>query len=732
MKTLKKTLKILGVILLGVVLLLAGILIFFNARYHKVNSEIKEHVAGLASEETSFYRFDLPQDSVPQWTLLPLPKRISYTQGQFQWPDQWEIETKLPDAGAWVDRLLANDEEKKEGKARIVFTEKNELSAQGYELLIAPSEINISYQDTQGAYYALVTLHHLKEQFPDAVECVRINDHPDLEIRGVMLDISRDKVPKYETLITLVEQLSLLKYNHLQLYVEGFSFGYPSFKSLWEEKETPITPEEIEKLDQFCKERFIELVPNQNSLGHMQAWLNTATYAHLAECPDGYELLPLQKVKTTLDPTNNESIELVEKMMKDMIPHFSSNKFNANLDEPFELGHCNSSSLAEEIGVGQVYLDFVLKVYELAKNEGKAFWMWGDIINKHPELLDQLPKDITLLEWGYEAEHPFDHNTARIQEQGIDFLVCPGTSSWMTLTGRTDNMLGNIENAVLSGMKNNAKGMLLTDWGDMGHWQYLPISYPGFAYAGAISWNSGVTKNVPLEKYLNRYFFNDSNQKMGKIVMDMGRSYHFEERHIPNMSLNFMAYQFGISNPVMERTIYNAMEAKIPELIGDSIFVQLESRFANEKRFQVEALFQHLTDLESDLNAYVDEQNFSLANTDDSREIQNELRNGIQMLRLGAEIRYYGQQKENWTSEERTRYLGTMQERLTEIQDEHRRLWLLRNKEGGLERSMKQFQSLELSIEQLLQAEQKGAIGKTIDRLKEQVIGGGVHWYLTD
>ena len=217
-----------------------------------------------------------------------------------------------------------------------------------------------------------------------------------MEIRGIMLDISRDKVPKYETLTTLIEQLSLLKYNLLQLYVEGFSFGYPSIKSLWEAKETPITPEEIEKLDKYCKEHFIELVPNQNSLGHMQAWLDTETYSYLAECPDGYELLPLQKVKTTLDPTNGESIELVKKMMNDMLPHFTSNKFNANLDDPFELGHCNSSSLAEEIGVGQIYLDFVLKVYELTKNEGKEFWMWADIIGKHPELLDQLPKDITL------------------------------------------------------------------------------------------------------------------------------------------------------------------------------------------------------------------------------------------------------------------------------------------------------------------------------------------------
>lgn len=43
-----------------------------------------------------------------------------------------------------------------------------------------------------------------------------------LEIRGVMLDISRDKVPTLKTLFEIVDLLSLLKINHLQLYVEGF------------------------------------------------------------------------------------------------------------------------------------------------------------------------------------------------------------------------------------------------------------------------------------------------------------------------------------------------------------------------------------------------------------------------------------------------------------------------------------------------------------------------------
>ena len=53
---------------------------------------------------------------------------------------------------------------------------------------------------------------------------MEIDDYPDLKLRGVMLDISRSKVPTLSTLKKLVDKFATLKLNHLELYVEGFSF----------------------------------------------------------------------------------------------------------------------------------------------------------------------------------------------------------------------------------------------------------------------------------------------------------------------------------------------------------------------------------------------------------------------------------------------------------------------------------------------------------------------------
>lgn len=727
----KKAIKILLYTLLGVVLLISAFLAFFVMRYERVGKSITDLKLKSAKDSASFYHFEFAKDSTSEWALLPQPKKLTSQKGEFRWPAKWNVVADLPKASTWVNNLLGAENVIGSSTATIRFVHDANLPAEGYRVNIQPDRVEVFSSQPAGAYYGVVTLHHLRKQFPHAIKCVQVDDAPDLAIRGLLYDVSRDKVPQLSTIKELVDKLSLLKYNHLELYVEGFSFAYPSFKELWEGTETPITPEEIQELDAYCKERFIELVPNQNSLGHMQAWLATDKYKHLAECPEGYELLPMQKMKTTLDPTKEESIKLVGQMMKDILPNFSSKKFNANLDEPFELGHCNSAELAKEIGVGQLYLEFVLKVYALAKEEQKEFWMWGDIAGKHPEILSKLPKDITMLEWGYEEEHPFDLNIRRIKEAGLEFMVCPGTSSWMSLTGRTDNMLGNIENAVLNGVKNGARGMLLTDWGDMGHWQHQPVSYPGYVYAGAISWNSTSSRNLSIDHYLNTYLFN--NQKVAEVIMEMGRSYHFEESHLPNMSHNFMTYQIGMLDPVLEKTIYDAIEKKFPELVEDNMLEAIQDRFNNRKSFDVAELNEQLIGLETTVKEIISDNKVEgIGSNADIQLVAYQLQNGIEMARLATEIRNYGIQKNNWTSEERITYLEGMRQRSKAMQDEFRRLWLLKNKEGGLDRSMRAFQNIDTQIIKQIEIEQGTSFSKKIARFKDKIIGGGANWFLLD
>ena len=101
-----------------------------------------------------------------------------------------------------------------------------------------------------------------------------------------MLEVSRTKVPTMDTLLTLIDQFSTLKYNQIQLYTEH-TFAFSNHRQVWQDA-SPYTASDIINIRQYCEDRFIDLVPNLNSFGHFERWLRHPTYHHLAECPDGF------------------------------------------------------------------------------------------------------------------------------------------------------------------------------------------------------------------------------------------------------------------------------------------------------------------------------------------------------------------------------------------------------------------------------------------------------------
>jgi hypothetical protein len=607
-----------------------------------------------------------------------------------------------------------------------LFRYRKELPVQGYTLNILPGQLTVEYSNRQGLYYALVSLKVLKINYSGTIPCVYLEDFPDLAERGMMLDISRNKVPKPETLMGIVSLLADLKYNHFELYIEGFSFAYPSFKNLWEGKETPVTGEEIQQLDTFCRAHFIDLVPNQNSFGHMMAWLATEQFADLAECPDGYKIFGLMEMKGTLDPNDPRSVELVTRMTDDLLPNFTSAYYNVNLDEPLELGKGKSKDEVQESGLASVYLDYAMKIHDLVTNRNKKMLMWGDIILRHPDVIRQLPKDITLLDWGYESSYPFDRNCKTLQSSGLRYMVCPGTSSWTSILGRTENMLGNIKAAASSGVKYGAAGLLLTDWGDMGHWQYLPVSYAGYLAGGALSWNSNNPDKLPLAEFLNRYVFMDAESVMGALVLDLGLYNRFEDIPVPNMTTTMLALQFGMRNRIMSDAILDKLTGGMKEMIKDlspELVAFYDEKLKISHLFDYKGLFGFL-DAKEDLLSRARMQ------TTDSQLIYDEYRNAIRLVRLGAGLQYYTDYSESMELQEKKAKLEELRNLLHQYLDENKRLWLIRNKAGGYDRSTAVLVTLGQQLDKKLEILNSSSFRRGIDRFLEKMTTAAAVLYL--
>jgi hypothetical protein len=412
---------------------------------------------------------------------------------------------------------------------------------QGYQLAITKEAIHLIASTPAGLFYGVQTLRQLLSQCGRQIPALRCHDWPDFPDRGVMLDVSRDKVPTMKTLLELVDLLASWKINQLQLYFEHI-FAYRNHPTVWQE-DSPFTAEEILELDRFCRERFIELVPNQNSFGHLEQWLIRPEYIHLAEAPEGCDTPWGPRDKPfSLQPTE-ESLNFLRSLYDELLPNFSSRQFNVGCDETIDLGKGRSRALAEELGVGRLYLNFLRKIHREVRSRGYTMQFWGDIIVEHSELVPELPRDVIALEWGYEANHPFDEHGALFAASGIPFYVCPGTSSWNSIAGRTTNAIENIRNAAANGLKYGAVGLLNTDWGDHGHWQPLPVSYLGLAVGAAHAWAHDANCALPLQDALSRFAFRDETGIMGRIAADLGDIYRFTGVTMHNASVLFRILQ---------------------------------------------------------------------------------------------------------------------------------------------------------------------------------------------
>ena len=199
-----------------------------------------------------------------QLNLLPAPRSLKVLRGTFTLP--------LRNPGSAV---------------HFIHSPAAPAHPEGYALTINESGVRIEYRAVAGLRAGVATFRQLMREYTVCFPCLKIRDWPDFARRGVMLDISRGRVPKLETLLDLVERLADFKINEFQLYTEH-TFAYRNYKSVWKDWGA-LTGAEIRRLDARCRELGIDLVPNQNSFGHLRYFLEHPKVKKLAEVSEPYE-----------------------------------------------------------------------------------------------------------------------------------------------------------------------------------------------------------------------------------------------------------------------------------------------------------------------------------------------------------------------------------------------------------------------------------------------------------
>ncbi len=225
--------------------------------------------------------------------LVPTPRRLELTGEHLQAPAAWSwacagsqpgsaalarldgalrrlLQTAPGERGSRFERRDVSDAWL---RLEVDVALRDELGPDGYRLSLRPRGALLVAAGPVGLDHGLTTLAQILvgvafDRFAapprdgDAVTLpgLEIHDRPALSQRAAMLDVSRNRVPRMDQLCGRIEQLASWKVNHLQLYMEH-TFAYRGHEVVWE-NDDPFTPEEIEELDAFCRERHIELAPN--------------------------------------------------------------------------------------------------------------------------------------------------------------------------------------------------------------------------------------------------------------------------------------------------------------------------------------------------------------------------------------------------------------------------------------------------------------------------------------
>jgi len=462
--------------------------------------------------------------------LIPQPRKLTTGKGAYATtrtytvgvPDQRYFAAGADAASLWGDGRINISVAKV--RDAITIKENDGLGAEQYRLKITEKGVTIECATEAGAFYGIQTLSQILDQSGDRLPCLSIDDYPDFAERGMYLDLARGRVPTIESLLLLADTLAHFKINQLQLYIEHtFAFrGHPDIGK----GASPISADDILCLDAFCRKRHIELVPSLASFGHMATILKHPQYRHLAEDRGvGDYKDPDARARNhykawTIVPGKRESYDFLDSLFSEFLPLFSSKRFNVCCDETWDLGTGQSYDACKKRGKGRVYLDHILKLRTISKRYGKKIMFWGDIIRDYPELVPKIPKDVILLDWGYSSRDKFSR-VSDFKRVDLPFYVCPGTRGWVSLFPQLHESAGNIMGYAAAGKRYGAVGLLNTDWGDGGHYNFMEYSWFGYLVGAEQSWNTKGDYESFTKRFVER-FLGSSSAALVKAVDELG------------------------------------------------------------------------------------------------------------------------------------------------------------------------------------------------------------------
>lgn len=283
-------------------------------------------------------------------------------------------------------------------------------------------------------------------------------------VRGFHLDL-RIQVMKMPALKAFALRLSKNGINTLIMEWEG-TYPYQSHPLI--ANRYAYTRTEIKSFTAYCSTLGIDVIPLQQSFGHVEYILRHYRYTELREDEKDYsQVNPLRE---------DLAKKLFTELYTDLISTHSSPYIHIGGDETYLLGHSEESKKKVElVGKGRLYGDYLKMLCDIVISLGKRPVVWADIALKYPEALSILPKETIFVDWnyGWDLNRFGDHQ--KLTEQGFEIWGAPAIRSGPDNIYLTDwkKHFDNIKDFIPSASELKYKGIVMTSWSTSGI--YSPV-----------------------------------------------------------------------------------------------------------------------------------------------------------------------------------------------------------------------------------------------------------------
>jgi hypothetical protein len=467
--------------------------------------------------------------------IIPTPQKVVLNNGTYKFPGEVSIGISNPELKFTAKKIAENLKSSfnikskisargKDIKLKIVKTlsgielEKS-LLEQAYILTISTASIKIEAITPQGLFYGAMSLLQLIERsVVKEIPTVTIFDWPDMNIRGVSDDISRGQVSRLQNFKRIIDFIARYKMNVYMPYLEDM-LEFEEYPSIGKGRGA-LTDAEVNEIVRYASQRYIDVIPAFQTLGHFENILTQKEFVKYAEFPGA----------ASLAVTEKKTYRFLENMLKKVFKLFPSEYINIGADESYDVGYGKSKELTDKIGVAKVHAEHYKKVFNICKKYNKKIMMYGDMILHHPDILEYLPNDITIIDWHYGAYTRYS-STDIFNKAGFKFIVSPSVWNFRTTFPTYQIALPNIKSIVKNGLLNNSVGMINSNWGDYGAETFKELVLFGYAWSAQCSWNYN---NSDLASFNNSFFtdfFGIDDYKLNSLYKTFSTSFNQMQWH---------------------------------------------------------------------------------------------------------------------------------------------------------------------------------------------------------